>query len=155
MTIFNLGTDEGESFKYQNSYVDEKTGEVVWEDPEKDAFALWVRLPDKKTEEFAERRKRRVEHVLNPKTRRMERQEYLEAPDLETQKKETEELWDWVLAKWDEKNIDESTGKMIPITPENKIKLMSIIPFDRFVGKCIRTIRDGKSRKVKALEKNS
>lgn len=154
MTLFVLNNDQGEAFRFQESYIDESTGEPVFLDPKKDAGTFYIRPMGPKMEEIQSRRKRSVEHVLNPKTRAMERVVYFEPASDEEAKAQNEELWDHVIAGWDDKVLD-ANKKKIPITVENKMLLLKIPAVDRFIGKCLRDQQAASVKSLEVQEKNS
>jgi hypothetical protein len=130
--------EEGEWFYYFYSHIDQITGEVIYDDPVKDARVKIRSLAPYIEQRFAERKKQK-EHVLNPKTRAMERIEYY--PDLSPEKMitERENTWDYVIQGLDGFQ-NKKTKKEIACTRENKIKLMKLPVFDRFIARCLQLL---------------
>jgi hypothetical protein len=91
-------------------------------------------------EERQSARKRKAEFVLNPKTRGMERVEYTEDLPPEQLKAERDDAWDYIIKDFD--NIFDARGEAIPCTRENKLRLMTLPVFDRFVARCIQLLSE-------------
>ncbi len=90
---------------------------------------------------------RRVDFVPNPKTRQMERVvSFDQTPEQE--KKEREMLWDYIIMGWE--GIKDGKENEIAVTTENKMKLLNIPVFMRFLSRCLE-ILGGQSE---ATEKN-
>lgn len=142
--------EEGEWFYYFGSRIDQLTGEVVYDDPVGDARVKIRSITPFIEQRFASRKKQK-EHVLNPKTRGMERIEYY--PDLspEAMIVEREDTWDYVIQGL-EGFQDKKTKKEIACTRENKIKLMRLPIFDRFIARCLQLLSESG---VQASEKES
>lgn len=126
--------EQGEWFNFFSSHIDPVTGEPVYEEPVKDA-RVQIRSIGPFIEERMAKRKKVVEHVYNQKTRSMERLSY--SPDLtpEEQKAERDDLWDYAITGL-ENFKDSKTGTVIGCTRENKLALMKVPVFDRFVARC-------------------
>jgi hypothetical protein len=152
MVDFNLDATEGEWFQFFGSHIDLNTGEIVYEDPMSDA-RVQIRNWRPFINERIEKRKKSFEHVLNSKTRTMERISYY--PDLSPAeiKTEKEDTYDYSITGI-ENFKDSKTGEVIICTRENKIKLMNNPVFDRFFARC-QQILDSSGIKVKEdTEKN-
>jgi len=154
MTQFLFDNPDGEAFQFCESTIDTKTGDVVFDDPKPDAGTFYIRQIGEKLEQLQSKQKKKVEHVLNPKTRKMDRIVYFEDLSPEEYAANSAELWDHVIAGWDDKVLD-GEGKEIPITKKNKMRLMSIPSVDRFVGRCLRELSDSQVKHGEELEKNS
>jgi hypothetical protein len=88
--------------------------------------------------------KEKVERVVNPKTRAMERMTYFDSSD-EQRDLFNEAVWDFSIADWflesDDKDED-GVPIPIPCTKENKIALMRGSPrFAAWVAKCLESLR--------------
>lgn len=153
MTIFLFDNKEGEAFQFCESSIDTKTGDVIFEEPEPNAGTFYIRSMGRKLEELQSKQKKRVEHVLNPKTRKMDRIVYFEDLTPEEDEANSAELWDHVITGWDDKVLD-GKGRKIPISKENKMRLMEIPAFDRFVGRCLRHLSNANVKHDEELEKN-
>lgn len=145
--------EEGEWFYYFASHIDQKTGEIVYDDPVKDARVKIRSLAPYIEQQFAARKKQK-EHVLNPKTHSMERIEYY--PDLSPKEviDERENTWDYVIQGF-EGFQDKKTKKEIACTRENKIKLMKLPIFDRFIARCLQLLSDAGVQTGEVERKNS
>ena len=132
--------EEGEWFYYFGSRIDQATGEVIYDDPVKNA-RVKIRSMRPFIEQRFTARKKQKEHVLNPKTHAMERIEYY--PDLSSEETiaERENTWDYVIQGL-EGFQDKKTKKEIACTRENKIKLMKLPVFDRFIARCLQLLSD-------------
>ena len=136
--FFDLESAQGEWFQFFSSHLDPNTGEAVFEEPVADA-RVQIRSLVPFFEERMANRKREVERVLNPKTRAMERISFY--PDLapEVAKTERDDAWDYCIQEL-ENFKDSKTGELITCTRENKLKLMRVPVFDRFVARCLQLL---------------
>lgn len=132
--------EEGEWFYYFGSHIDQATGEVIYDDPVEDA-RVKIRSMMPFIEQRLAARKIQVEHVLNKKTRAMERNEYIPRLTGEELAKEQEDTWDYII-QGIEGFQDKKTKKEIKCTRENKIKLMKLPIFDRFIARCLEILSD-------------
>lgn len=142
--------DEGEWFPYQNSHFDQETGEWIFEEPHPEAKVRVRRMESLVRERFYSRKKV-AEHVLNPKTKAMERITYYKEPTSEESRKESEDTWDYVITGFEG---FANKGKLIEYTRENKIKMMRDPAFDRFVGRCLRILDGSEERRREEAKKN-
>lgn len=152
--LFDLeaGT-QGEWFPFFGSHFDQNTGEVVYEDPVGDA-RVQVRSMAPFFEERLPRRKKVTENIYNPKTRGMERISYYADLSPEDARIEREEAWDYAITGL-ENFKDSKTGKPIACTRENKLKLMKVPVFDRFVARCQQLLAEAGVKTKEENEKNS
>lgn len=132
--LFNLETNEGEWFPFQNSTISPSTGEPVFDDPVSDA-RVQIRSMTPFFEERIAKRKRQTEHVMNPKTRQMERITYYAELSIEEAKAERDDAYDFAITGI-EGFKDAKTGQIITCTRANKLALMKVPVFDRFFAKC-------------------
>ena len=139
----------GEWFPFFKSEV-RPDGEVEYSEPEKDSGRVCLRIADSDTLERiqAETRKKVSENVYNPKTRAMERVAYFDQT-VAQEKRERELIWDHAIVDWE--GILDSAGNPIPCTLENKMKLMNVPLFARFVGRCLQLI-SGAAEETKETE---
>jgi len=145
--------NEGEWFYFFGSHIDQNSGEVIYDEPVKDA-RVKIRSMASFIEDRVISRKKQVEHVLNPKTRQMERIEYYPAPSPEEFKQEQEATWDWVIQDF-EGFKDKRTGKEIECNLANKKKMMQLPVFDRFVARCLILLGEAGAQKGETEVKNS
>lgn len=144
----NLDTSEGEWFEFFTSYIDQNSGEIVYHDPNPAAKAL-VRSAAPFIEEQIKKRKRKTEHVYNPKTRGMERVTGFEDPSVDDMMKEADEVY--VYSIMDLKGFkDRKAGKVIACNRENKIALRRNEIFRRFFERCQQILNGS----AEAIEKN-
>lgn len=143
-------TNEGEWFPFFTSKVDEK-GEVIYDEPKGDAKVL-IRSIAPIIEERLALRKRKYENVVNPLTRTMERVAFYEDQTAEQAKKERDDVWDYAIM--DFKNFTDKNGKVIICNRENKLKMMALPLFDRFVARCLFLINSETARSKEAEIKN-
>ena len=151
---FDLSDDaKGEWFKFFRSEIKEG-GEVAYLDPEADAGRVRIRIADAGTIDEIRTQTRKVvkEFVLNTRSKAMERVEY-EDQTPEQKRKEGELIWDHAIQGWE--GILDKDGNEIPCTTENKVKLMGIPQFARFVGRCLQIITGANAGSEEAAIKNS
>lgn len=149
---FNLNKSIGEWFPFFGSEV-QADGEVKYLDPEKDGGRVQIRIADAETMEkiYSETRKKVSETVYNPKSRAMEHISYIDQTP-EQERRERELIWDYAIQAWE--GILDADGKPIPCTLENKMRLMNVPVFSRFVGRCLTLISGATEAKKVAAEKN-
>lgn len=143
---------EGEWFPFQESIVDEK-GKAIFEEPKKDAGRVRVRSVAPFMEERLLKR-RRYDWVFNPnpEINDMVRKAYYEDLPLEEAKKENEDMFDFAITGLE--NFFDKNGKEIECTRENKIKLMKVPAFDRFIARCIRLVGSAQAEAKESEQKN-
>jgi len=142
--IFDIDKqNEGEWFTYFKSRVNEK-GEIEYDEPEPNAGRVCVRSITPKLEELQASRKRKFEFVFNPATRSMERVGYYEELPPEEVKKRSDDVWDYSITAWE--GLLNAKGKPIECNRTNKLKLMAIPEFDRFIGRCLQMLGDAKTK---------
>jgi len=151
--LFDLNASQGEWFHFFGSHVNPNTGEIVFEEPVSDA-RVQIRNIGPFLEERIAKRKRVVEHVYNPKTRAMERISYY--PDLTPEEinAEREEMIDYAITGLENFKNSE-TGEVITCTLENKLALMKVPVFDRFVARCWQIMGGAGIKAREDEEKNS
>jgi hypothetical protein len=147
------GEVQGEWFSFFRSETKED-GTIAYLDPEADAGKVCLRIADSDMVEKiqTETRKKVSEMVRNPSTRAMERVVYFDQTPAQ-EKREREMIWDHAIQDW--KGILDTNGKEIPCTLENKLKLMSIPQFARFVARCLQLITGANAQTTEGAEKNS
>jgi hypothetical protein len=144
--------EEGEWFFFFTSTIDSKTGDVIYDDPDPKA-RVKVRAMGPFLEKRLSARKKQVEHVLNPKTRAMERIEYHCEPSLEEIRAERDDTYDYVIQDF-EGFQDSRTKKVIECNRDNKLKLMRLPVFDRFIARCLQLLSDAGVKKEEQETKN-
>jgi len=150
--FFDLNSSEGEWFPFFSSHLDPVTGDPIFDEPAKDArvqIRNWLPF----MEERLANRKRMVEHVYNPKTRMMERISYFAEQTLEEFWAERDDTYDYAITGI-ENFKDSKTGEVITCTRENKLKLMKVPVFDRFVARCQRLLASSGVKTKEDEEKN-
>lgn len=146
--ILNLDMSEGEWFDFFGSHVDQNTGEVVYHDPNPAAKAL-MRSAAPFIEEQVKKRKRKTEHVYNPKTRGMERVTGFDDPTVEQMMQEADDVFDYAIM--DLKGFrDRKTGDVIKCTRGNKVALRRNEIFRRYFERCQQILNGA----AEAIEKN-
>jgi peptide methionine sulfoxide reductase MsrB len=150
--LFDLSTNEGEWFPFQNSRIDSSTGEPVFDDPVTDA-KVQIRSMTPFFEERIAKRKRQTEHVMNPKTRQMERISFYADLSIEDARAERDDAFDYAITGI-EGFKDAKTQKMIDCTRENKLSLMRVPVFDRFFARCQQLIASSGVKQAEEAEKN-
>lgn len=149
---FNLNKSIGEWFPFFTSEVG-TDGEIKYNEPEKDGGRVQLRIADAETLEKiqAETRTKTAAFVKDKETRQMVRVPYIEQTP-EQEKREREMIWDHAIQSWE--GILDVNGAPIPCTLENKMKLMNVPVFARFIGKCLTTLSGATAEKKAAVEKN-
>lgn len=132
--IFDLERQEhGDWFSYFRSHYDQATGEIIYEDSEPDAAEFCLRSMALFFEERRKHRKRESKMVLNPTTRSMERVTYLVDLSPEEAEKENIDAWDFAILDW--RNVYAAENKPLECNAENKMRLMKLPEFVRFVNR--------------------
>ena len=150
--IFDIDKqNEGEWFTYFKSRVNER-GEIEYDEPEPNAGRICVRSITPKLEELQASRKRKFEFVFNPATRSMERVGYYDELPPEEVRKRSDDVWDYAITAWE--GLLNAKGKAIECNRDNKLKLMAIPEFDRFIGRCLQMLGDASVKAKEELEKN-
>ncbi len=150
---FDLSGDaQGEWFTFFCSEIKEN-GDITYLDPEEGAGRVCLRIADVDVIERiqGQTRKKVSEFAYNPKTRAMDRVQYYDQTPTQ-EKKERELIWDHAIQDW--KGILDKEGNEIPCTTENKLRLMAIPQFARFVGRCLQLISGANAQLVEAEGKN-
>ncbi len=149
--IFDLGESEGEWFPFFTSRIDEK-GRIIYDEPKKNAARFRIRNVGPIVEEKQAGRKRRAEFVLNPETRAMERVTYLEDQTPDDAKRDRDDIWDYAITGIE----DACWSKGVPIecTRENKLKLMALPVFDRFMSRCQQLLASSGVKAAEEARKN-
>ncbi len=143
---------DGEWFQFQDSHFDQTRGEWIFDPPATDA-RVRVRRTDAFWKERNAKRKRVVEHVLNPKTHQMERLSYLEEQSAADAQASVDDAMDYAITGL-ENFKDKGSGKVIDCTRENKLALLRVPAFDRFIGRCFRLLEGAEAAQKEASEKN-
>ena len=151
MIDLNLDLNEGEWFQFFGSHI-EPNGEIVYEEPVSDARVQIRSIAPLLQERFA-KRKKSVEHVYNPKTMGMERVSFFPDPKPEELQAERDDVWDYAIVAF-ENFREKKTGELISCTRENKLKMMKVPVFDRFVARCQQLLSDSSIRDREVAEKN-
>jgi hypothetical protein len=138
--IFNLESSAGEWFPFFESEV-MADGEVKYSDPAKDAAKVKLRQadPDVLEDIYTQTGKEEVDRVLNPKSHTMDRVPFRKQT-AEQKKLERELIWDYAIMDWEDRApFLQADGSPIAKTVDNKLKLMGIGVFGRFVTKCLQS----------------
>lgn len=150
--LFALDQNEGEWFPFQNSKIDAVTGEPVFDDPVKDA-KVQIRSMTPFFEERIAKRKRQTEHVMNPKTRQMERLSFYADLSVEEAKTERDDAFDYAITGI-EGFKDAKTGKVISCDRESKLALMKVPVFDRFFARCQQALASAGVKQAEVVSEN-
>lgn len=131
-------SEQGEWFTYCDSSIN-NDGEVIFADPEPDAGRVCLRLADAEILDniYSKTRTKSVEHILNPSSRQMERLAFVDQTPSQ-EKLEREMVWDFAIVALD--GILDKDGNEIECTLSNKLALMNIPRFARFVGRCLKQL---------------
>jgi len=149
--IIDLDSRDGEWFTFFGSKVNER-GETVYDDPLPDAGKIQVRSLMPYFEANSSKKKRKHEFVLNPQTRSMERVTYEVELSPEDSQKERDDAWDYAITGIE--NVFDAQGKAVECTRENKLKLMMIPQFNRFVARCLQLLSEAGVKTEEEERKN-
>jgi len=150
---FELDLDKGEWFPFFKSEIQED-GEPKFFDPEPDEpCRVKLRLADSDFVESmqSQTRKEVVERVLNPKTRQMERLKDFDQTPAQ-RKKEREMIWDYAIMDWE--GVLDVNEKVVECNLENKMLMMNVPIFARFVSRCLQMISGEAASKKEVLKGN-
>jgi hypothetical protein len=151
--LFDLEAAQGEWFYFFGSHVSPSTGEWIYEDPVSDA-KVQIRSITPFIEDRQAKRKRVVERIYNPKTRAMDRDSFFQDLTPEEVKAERDDMIDYAITGIE--NFKNSrTGELITCTRENKLALLKVPVFDRFVARCWQTLGEAGVKKSEEAAKNS
>lgn len=134
---------EGERFEFFNSTVNPNTGDIDYDDPVKNGPWMTLRPPGPFWEKRLKTRKKKVEHVLNPKTRQMERISYYPELPADEDQAEREDLWDYCIVDFGGFK-DPATKADIKPTKKNKVAMVRVPVIDRFVSRCFQIMAEAK-----------
>jgi hypothetical protein len=128
------------------------TGDIVYDPPEKDAAEFRIRSMGPFWDERRKNLKREYKMVLNPSSRQMERVGYY--PDLppDEAEKENADAWDYAITGI--KNAFSAPKVPIECTRENKLKLIEVPAFLRFIRKVFQIISEAGIKQAEASQKN-
>lgn len=153
MTVFDFEKEElGDWFAFFNSRVDRSTGEVIFDPPEPDAAEFRIRSMGPFLEERRKGRRKEYKMVLNPSTRAMERVGWFEDLPPEEAAKENDDAWDYAITGI--KYAFSAPGVPIECTRENKLKLIGMPVFLRFMMRVFQMISEMGTKQKEASEKN-
>lgn len=143
---------EGERFEFFNSKLNPSTGDIEYDDPIKNGPWMVLRPPGPFYEDRLAKRKRKAEHVFNPKTRAMDRIPYY--PDLppEEEKAEREALWDYCIVDFG--GFSDKDGKEIEPTKQNKVAIKNVPMVDRFITRCFQLMANAEIVRQEEEAKN-
>jgi len=100
-------------------------------------------------------RTKKVEQVFNKKTKQMERQVNWVDQTPEQKAKQLELTADWTFVDW---NVKDDKGDKIPLTLENKVKMMKLqtseVDMNAFVVECWKLKSEADAREKEDLTKN-
>lgn len=142
----------GAWFDFFKSEVDDD-GNITYFEPEKNAGKVQVRVvnPDVLEEIQKKTRTEHAEFKNNKKTRQLERIVYYTQTD-QQKKEEREAIWDHAIVSW--QALLDAKGNDIPCTLENKMKMMSISVFARFIARCLEIAGTYEAEDKKTKAKN-
>ena len=153
MTIFDLEKEaQGDWFPFFGSKFDAATGEIIYEKPEEGSAEFRIRSMMGFFEERRKNRKKEYRMVLNPSTRAMERVSYYEDLPFAEAQKENDDAWDYAITGM--KNAFTADDVPMECTRENKLKLMKVPVFDRFVARCQQLLASSGVKAKEDEEKN-
>lgn len=149
--IFNLDEAVGDWFEFFESRIDIRTGDISYDDPKPGTGRVCLRDMTVFMRERRRNRKMKTQFVRNPGSRAMEQVECLQTAEEEAQ--DREDAFDYAITDFE--NFFDAKGKPIKCTKENKIKLLAIPVFDRFVAHCFEIQQNASRIQAEVTEKNS
>lgn len=149
--IIDFEANDGEWFTFVMSRIDDQ-GKVVYDDPLPDAGKVCVRSLVPFFEQRQAGRKKKYEFVHNPSTRAMERVGFIPEQTAEQAREEREDAWDYAIKDFE--NFNDKNKVPIPCTRENKLRLMKLPVFDRFIGRCLQMLAEQGVKVEEELRKN-
>jgi hypothetical protein len=153
MTLFNLEKeDQGDWFAFFSSRFDPATGEVIYDKPEEGAAEFRIRNMQPFWEDIWEGRKKEHKMVVNPLSRSMERVGYYEDLPADEARKENDDAWDYSITGI--KDAFSAPGVPIECTRENKLALIEMPVFVRFVRQVFEIISEAGVKQKEDSEKN-
>ena len=153
MTVFDLTKDDqGDWFSFFNSHLDTETGSVVYDKPKKGAAEFRVRSMSPFWDERRKGRKKENKFVLNPISRQMERVSYVEDLQSDDAEKENGDAWDYAITGM--KNAFSAPKVEIECNRENKLKMVDMPVFLRFINRVFVILSEAGVKQKDASEKN-
>ena len=150
--IFDLDKATGDWFDFFESRIDIKTGEITYDDPKPRTGRVCLRNMQAFLRERQRNRKKTYEVVLNLKTRGMEKIESTEQT-AEEEAQERDDAMDYAIT--DFQDFYDKKKNLIECTRENKLKLLAIPVFDRFIARCFEMQQNVSKIQAQVTEKNS
>ena len=148
---FNLDDGTGDWFEFFESRIDIKTSDITYDDPKPGTGRVCLRDMGPFYREKQRNRKKKYQFVRNPGSRAMEQVELLQSPEEDAQ--EREDAFDYAITDFE--NFFDANGKAIKCTRENKLKLLAVPVFDRFIARCFELQQNASKIQAKVAEKNS
>ena len=149
--IFDLDEATGDWFDFFESRIDIKTGDVTYDDPKPGTGRICLRDMGVFMRERRRNRVKKTKFVQNTGTRAMEQIELLQTAEEEAQ--ERDDGFDYAITGFED--FFDAKGKPIKCTRENKLKLLAIPVFDRFVARCFEMQQNASKIQAQVTEKNS
>jgi hypothetical protein len=151
--VFDLDkADQGDWFAFFDSEFDQATGEIAYKSPEEGAAEFCIRTMVPFFEERRRARKREAKMVVNPVSRQMERVVYFEDLTPEQEQQEAEDAWDYAITGV--RGAKGSDGEEIQATRENKLKLIRIPKFRRYIERVFQILSGEAAKAEEARIKN-
>jgi hypothetical protein len=151
--MFDIEESKGDWFDFFESKIDLNTGNIIYDDPKPGTGKACFRPSRPLIMERIAKRKKESEFVLNPKTRSMEKVEYYKSQTAEELQKDQDDITDYVITGL--KDFYDSKGNTIECTRENKLKLVKVPVFDRFMARCMEIQMNASLKQKEKEEKNS
>ncbi|MFH2076954.1 MAG: hypothetical protein ABIJ57_16710 [Pseudomonadota bacterium] len=153
MTIFDFSKEEqGDWFSFFESHIDPSTGQIVYADPQEGAARFRIRSMVPFWEEQRKGRKKQYQMVLNPQTRAMERVGYYDDLPEDKAEQENDDAWDYAITGIE--HAFSSPGVPLECTRENKLKLVRLPTFLRFITRVFVLLNEAGIREREESEKN-
>lgn len=150
-------SNTGEWFTFFDSEI-KADGTIIYAEPEEGAGKVCFRVADPETMDgIYSQTRTTIKEWVWPKNDQgkvignpVRASGYDQTPAQE--KKERELIWDYAIVDWE--GLLDKNGQPIPVTLENKLKLMQNQCFARFAGRCLQLVTGAVAEKKAELEKN-
>jgi len=150
-------SNQGEWFTYFDVKTDDdgENKRYIFSQDEDDKFCIRKPAQDLYDQVESECQTKRSEQVFNKKTHKMERLTYYMDQTPEQKQRQLELTADWTFVDW---TVKDKTGEKIPLTIENKVKMMKLknaeVDMDAFITECWKVKSEAEAREKEERAKN-
>lgn len=153
-TVFDFKETEGVWFDYFESHIDLQEGGVIYDKPIAGTGQARFRSTRPFIQEFAKKREKekQTKFVLNTKSKAMEWVEWIPSLTVDEQKQYADDMVDYACTGLE--RFFDAEGNALECTRENKLKLVNVPVFDRFMARCLLIQASARIQQEEASEKN-